>query len=162
MIIWNKMSAHYRTRKTNKNMTLFKHDLTGHVNTSLESTRKTSKCRLTLCTLCVWLCLCFLSHPVPVEPWWGPLWPFQSPALCRPRWLQWCPTGGHTRCPTCPPSAPQHGPPQAGAPPSDAPQAGHKKEKLRWEMVVWIDLETLDYREHFQIIQFRQLKGPIN
>lgn len=66
-------------------------------------------------------------HPAQVEPWSVPLWPSRNPVLCRPRLLPPSPTGGHTLCPTCPPSALRLDPLQGEARPSDELQARTKQ-----------------------------------
>lgn len=70
-----------------------------------------------------------LSYPVPAEPWLGPPWLYRSPALCTPRWLRSCPTGGHIWFPTSLPSAPPHDPRRVEARPSGAPWAARKDKK---------------------------------
>lgn len=139
MILWKRISAYYKIsgKKTKTKHVYIFSQTWPHQSQSV-------KPRKVQYFWDVWLCLCAPSYPVPAEPWLGPLWLSQSPALCRPRWLHWCPTGGRTRCPTSPRSAPQHGPPRAGAPPSDARPAGRQKEEFRWETKICeVDLETL-------------------
>lgn len=121
-----------KDEKTNKDQAIV---LFWHANISLIMVGK-AKCMFKV-QFDFKYCICVamfmsLSYPVQVELYWGPLWLFQSPAPYRPRWLQWCPTDGHTLCPTCPLSAPRRGPPRAEVLPSDGLQAGRKKWELRW------------------------------